>query len=450
MAVATKKWSLPAIICTRAIDEEWRYELYLKTSRNPVFGDWLYDPWQIKDMKFVRTPKHDEIMLLRNRGGSKTRDGTVLAVWFGYQKRPIKTHNIIHHWDWMRVIWYAASEPQLKQALKYFRENRYVKEATKEEVTLWNGQIIELRIVSKKQAASPRADVIFFDEEQDMNKEFYQLVLGTQVGGGGKRIHMGTTEMDTILENNFKRLNPRKMVLEHHVDELSWTTEETELKKYEGQPDFVIRSQLYCEWIRPGGRVFEHFEVRELTKEEKEKLSFDVFYGIDPNPKNGHAVVKVRYIGYDIDEPEAIYVEEEFGSEDLLAWYNYFDDKDDSELLAMEMQGRLKWNVNCEVEGNAVGEEFLKTFYRVTRQNYDGTINTVYWNEKSKHARIIGVRKVPIIINPECERTREHVSSAVWNPKKSKAELLKTPEQHFLDAFLHSCALSDMVRMSVA
>ncbi|MHA1277112.1 MAG: hypothetical protein ACTSQ8_07995 [Candidatus Helarchaeota archaeon] len=412
-----------------------RFNLYRNTVRNPLFGTWLFDDWQKRDMNIVIDPDIEEIMLLRNRGGSKTRDGTILSVWFGYQKNK--------HGDPNRVLWYAGSESQLEQAIEYFEQNRYVSKVTSSKVTLHNGNVIKLRVMTKKQAASPRADVIFFDEEQDMDPKIYSLALGTQVGGGNKKIHMGTTELDTKLDDNFQKLQPKGMVLEHHVDEMSWTTEEEELKKYEGEPQFVIDSQLYCKWVRAGGVVFENVEERELTKYELEHdMLPGVHYGVDPNPKNGHTLVGVRYLGNE-DGIYGVYVFEEIGSKDLEFLYPNVD-RDDSELFSLELQKRLVHDVSCEIEENA-GEEFLKTFYRITNDEYQGEIDVFYWNEENKHDRIISIRKHKIIVNPHCKETLHHIRTAVWNPKEPKAKLLKTPDQHYLDSFIHACHREDSI-----
>ena len=389
-------------------------------------------------------PLIKELMFLRNRGGSKTRDFTCLAVWFAYQKNAQGDPN--------RILWYSASDTQLEIVIKYFKENRYVNRnaCSNSRIVLWSGNVIQVRIMSEKQAVSPRSDYIFYDEEQSMDVSIYQMSLGTMVGGTGIKFHSGTTEMDTMLDTNFRKLEPLGMVLEHHVDELSWTTEEKELENYAGQPQFVIDSQLYCKWVRPGGIVFEHVEERVLTDLEKLDIMPGKYYGVDPNPKNGHTVVGIRYLGkkdrYGDWKPYAVYVFEELGSKEL-EFLNPHSKDDDSVLFAKELQKRLVHDASIEVEENA-GEEFLKTFEREIDGEFEGEIQLCRWNEENKSNRVFSIRRLKIIIHPDCKETIHHVRTAVWNPKEPKAKLLKSPDQHFLDSFIHGCQLESKVEVS--
>jgi len=435
---------LPSYIATESYPETLRLNAYLRTVRNPIFGRWKFDKWQVDDIRIAINPLTKELMFLRNRGGSKTRDFTCLAVWFGYQKNDQGDPN--------RMLWYSASDTQLVIVLKYFKENRYVNRnaCSNTKITLWNGNVIEVRIMSEKQAVSPRSDYIFYDEEQSMDVTIYQMSLGTMVGGTGKKFHSGTTEMDTVLDTNYQKLFPKGLVLEHHVNELSWTTEAKELENYAGQPQFVIDSQLYCKWVRPGGIVFEHVEERKMTREEIHNLMPGYYYGVDPNPKNGHTIVGLRYIGkkdqYGDWSPYAVYVFEELGS-DQLEFLNPGSNDDDSILFSREIQKRLVHNAVCEVEENA-GEEFLKTFEREIDGEFEGRIQLCRWNEENKSNRVFSIRRLKIIINPKCKQTIHHVRTAVWNPKEPKAKLLKSPDQHYLDSFIHACQLESAVQVS--
>ena len=429
-----------------------RLAIYLLTSRDPNYGSWVHDRWQVEDLLKVVDPSVLELMLLRNRGGSKTRDGTEAAVFLAYQ-----TYQMM---DWRRVIWYASGMSQLEQALEYFRQNRYVKECTSKKAILWNGNVIKIRPLSAKQAASPRGDDVFFDEEQDAEEKNYQKAVGTLVGGEGRKIHMGTTELDTVLEENYNRLKPKGFVLEHHVDECSWTTLEKELRNYEGFPQFVIDSQLFCKWVRAGGTVFENLEqgVFDVPK------FYPRYYGLAPNPKSGHALVLARWL----PDSKTIYIEKEYPKawvEEFMAndamneLYDYFsvpftaefniknlvdhigtDSFAFARLLARELMGDGRY---CEIEENH-GEEFYKIFREVAPERARVKATTVPWTENSKHKRIYQMRSVHIVVNPDCEQTYKHLREAVWNPREPKARLLKTPEQHFLDGAIHACSWQDI------
>lgn len=439
-AWANKPINLAQILADPRVNLGVKCKLYYKTARNPVYENpWRWDSWQLDDLRTVIDPKIKEVMLLRNRGGSKTRDAACMAVFFGYLKNKRK--------DWNRILWYAGSDKQLDQVYVYFRENRYVKDVTGDEVRLWNGNVIGIRLMSEKQAVGPRSDIIFFDEEQSMKMEWYRMAIGTQVGGDHKKIHMGTTEMDTVLEMNYHELSPEGMVLEHHIDECSWTDEEEELKNYRGMPQFVIDSQLYCKWVRAGGQVFEDVEERELTIEEWQRMEQGKFGGIDPNPKSGHAYVDVRYVHAAPNCKPIIYVTKEIDSHILLEEWNRMhpdQPKDDSELFAEFVVSQLCDDIQIEIEENN-GEEFIKTLERmgveVLRDQWNrwgGKAWVQHWDEKLKKARIYTIRMFKIVVSPDCKAAAAQIRSAVWNPKDPTASVLKTPTMHYFDAFVHA------------
>jgi len=91
-----------------------------------------------------------------------------------------------------------------------------------------------------------------------------------------------------------------------------------------------------------------------------------------------------------------------------------------------------------EIEENN-GQEFIKTLKRITQGHFLGKVGLMCWDEEKKANRVFGIRKWKIIINPKCVNALHHIKTAVWNPKDPTAKLLKTPEQHFLDGFIHSC-----------
>ncbi len=436
----SKPVNLAAVIADPRVKLGVKFKIYYKTARNPVYEKaWKWDSWQLADFKIVIDPETKDIMLLRNRGGSKTRDAACMAIFFGYLKNKAG--------DWNRVLWYAGSDKQLEQAYVYFRENRYVRAVTASAVYLWNGNKIGIRLMSEKQAVGPRSDIIMFDEEQSMKLAWYQMAIGTQVGGDHKKVHMGTTEIDSVLDTNFQILSQENMVLEHHIDECSWTSEEEELKNYRGMPQFIIDSQLYCKWVRAGGQVFEDVEVRSLTNDEQMRMEGERYGGVDPNPKSGHAYCEVKYIPPLAGQKPIIYVDQEMDSKTLMEEWRIQhpeEQKDDSLLFAEYLLSKLVDYLQIEIEENN-GEEFIKTFQRIggeiLKSDWDrwgGKAWVQHWDEKSKRARIYTIRTFKIVVSPYCPKVAGQIKSAVWNPDDPKATVLKTPTMHFFDAFVHA------------
>lgn len=430
---------LPSFICDERIHWKIRLAFYLYTCHGKKYKEiWYFDDWQVSDIMFVVDPDTKEVMLLRNRGGSKSRDATVIAVWLGYGRNATNGLN--------RIVWFSASETQLDQVLKYFKENRYVdrNKSTNQKIVLWNGNIIDIRIMSPKQAVSKRADVIFYDEEQSMEEKPYEDSRGVLVGGLQKIIHLGTTEVGSILHRNFERLSLNGLVKEHHVDECSWTTVEKELNgSFAGAPQWKIDSQLFCKWTTPEGKVFPNIMIMELDLNEWNKVDSYYYYGIDPNPKDGHTVVRATYLtkkrkqSTDVIET-VIYID-----------YEYIEN--DSELfsekviqLANEVNGMKK---HFELEQNGSGDEWVKMLHLKERlcgryvNNSSSNLTMISWAEQNKIQRVFRTRIYRIYFHPNCKNTYKHFSEALWNPTDPKGKVLKQSHQHFLDAGLHACAL---------
>lgn len=473
----------PKLIASRAWDLKKRFRFYLGSARHPKYGDpWLYTKWQKRAMWSLldptRKPTIDpatgyvirERMWLRNRGGSKTRDGVTLAVFLAYQKRAIMRYNAntdeeeIRGYAWMRVVWYAAGKDQLEQALDYFRESRYVKFCYSQNVHLWNGNKIKIRVATPKQAKSPRADFVFFDEEQDMDKKVYWQILGTMATSpNAQKLHMGTTEVDSQLHDNFLRLEPLGLVIEHHISDCNWKKEEEALAEYAGQPQAIIDSQLYCKWVRPGGLIFQNIEVRDLTEDEYKMILPGKYFGCDPNPKSGHALVLSRYLG-SYENPYAIFVEREVGSKELLKWTSSDDPDKHTTKMAKYILGELDNKTFVEIEGQH-GEELYDRMEELVeeqvltlqlhalqlRKVFFQNVSLFYWNEEEKLKRIYYLRLVPkIIISPNCIETARFVKAMAWDPKEPKAKVLKTPDQHFADGFVHGPSAGEGSKMDAS
>lgn len=405
--------NLIAMMNTRTLPKRKKLYTYLSSCRSPAFGSpWKFDHWQLDDIEKVVLGNYKEIMLLRNRGGSKTRDGTVMAVFFAYHYN--------RNGDLNRVLWYSGTETQIMAVRGYFLENRLVdrRNCSSTQIRLFNGNIIQLRQMTDKQAISPRADVIFFDEEQCFKEETYGMALGTLVGGDHRMIHMGTTEVDSVLHINYEKLRPLGAVLEHHVDELSWTTEEEELATYAGFPRWYIQSQLYCQWVRPGGIVFEDVSVGRMSIPN----GSITFYGCDPNPVSGHALIGVTYIG------NTIYVHHEYP-----AYVNTME--------FVRLMHSITFDGEIEFELNA-GEEVMKLYDKVNEINHRPNLNVrrVRWNAVNKMKRIRQICGYKIIVNPSCKDVLPQIRGAVWDKDSPDVpKLKKESASHFLDAFLHAC-----------
>jgi len=424
------------------IDVDIRFAVYLLTSKNPQSErePWFYDWWQIEDMEIVLFGPHKEYMLLRCRGASKSRDLANIMVWHGYQRN--------HIGDFRRCVWYSASESQLTQVYEYFKKNRYVNReaSTKTAIQLYNGNKIYMRMASLKQSVSLRADAMAYDEEQSMDDQAYMDTIGIGIGGDGYKIHAGTTEVDTVLNINYNRLVSVGRVLERDIRMMSWTTEQEVLDTYKGWPQWKIDSQLYCKWVKPTGRVFPFVESRYVKDGVDGYIRRDMtdYYGIDPNPKNGHTLVGCQYLLHATGNTSNPY-------EDCIYFFYEFSTPDSfmfaQNLIKVTNDQTNKNSKKIELEMNGGGDEYLKIQRKVEstpgslKVSHDGSmLIAVSWAEVNKMSRVIQVRKYKLIVSPECPNTYQHLVAATWNPKESKGKVKKGPDMHYHDAGIHAAS----------
>lgn len=398
-------------------------KLYLHTCRNPAFGEWKFTDWQKEDIKKVVLEKIPEIMLLRCRGGSKSRDASIIAVFLAYQYNP--------HGDFNRVLWYSGTDMQLRNIRQYFIENAYVESVTHDRVNLYNGNHIKLRIMTINQAVSPRADVIIYDEEQGFDLEIYQMSIGTLAGGACRKIHLGTTEFDSVLDLNYQRLAPRNAVSLHTVEDCSWMDRQKTLELFEGLPQWIVDSQLYCKWVRPGGRCFPNVESVESLRDWY-KTCFYFAYGSDPNPKSGHSLVGVAYIKR--NGAEMIYVFDSYQLEvDTFKHCAVMHD-----LIVKHKNDQFFGGIELESQqGYEVYKIYNKEFDK------DPLIRVKTWNEKEKLERILHIRKYPILVDKNLGDLWRQISAASWDEKSPQPRLSKSPDQHLLDGFIHACSYKE-------
>jgi len=416
--------NLLSILEKRDFDSYKKLLVFLATSRKTGFGTWKFMDWQVRDIYTVISGTFDEIMILRNRAGSKTRDMVNCLVFLAYQ--------INKNGEYNRCIWFSGSLTQLQIVKRYLRQHRYVKEVTIDEIRFFNGNIAYLRIMTVKQSVSSRADYIFFDEEQGYDNEIYRMALGIILEGSGKLVHIGTTELNTVFEMNYRKLMKENAVLEHTIDDCVWIDKQKAMKIYEGLPDWVIQSQLYCKWVAPGGNVFEKVYIEDLNSLRKNSG----WYGVDPNPSSGHFVVGVDYIEY--KGKEVIYVFSVESFKDPMDLISY--------LMVLKGQG-----CTIEVE-QQFGLDLMKLYKNEVNRRFGNKsfdfeyfISTVVWTEKSKLSRVRLIREKEIYIHPRYKSLFNSLVGVEWDKGSLDPKIYKTPNMHDVDAFMHACCKNKLI-----
>ena len=416
------------------------FDLYKKTAHLHDEPPLKFNDFQIEDIKTVlfgikkikngkiKFELPQEYMLLRCRNGSKTRDAVFLTCFMGYMKG---AHDKLN-----RILWYSAAEDHLDIVKDYFSENRYVKRVTSSNIYLWNGNKIKLKIMSEKKSKSSRSEITIYDEEQDMNQHFYALSVATGwERGSGRKIHLGTTAVNTVLHKNYLRLQPKGLVSTHTIDDCTWLDKERALEEYEFEPQWYTDSQLFCKWVRPGGRVFENIEELETPITNWLDLAERVCFGSDPNPKSGHGLVGVAFLKYKGEN--CIYI---FESHELINDIENYVFAVDNVIQRWCNDKRFK---GIEIESQ-FGEELYKMITAHKQQN-NKFVFTMTWNEQNKAKRIEYIRMHKICYCKNIDKDLiQQISGAAWDEKSPRPKLAKSPDQHKLDSFIHACHQQSM------
>lgn len=433
MGLLPHKIDLAVALADPRIPLPEKLHLYLKTCRNPEYGEpWQFTAWQIADIaRFIYAPRNCELMLLRNRGGSKTRDLTVIATFLAYQQNEFGSKN--------RIVWFSGTESQLEAVSGYFHENRYIntKKSSALRIHLLNKNVIQLRPLTRKQAKSPRADVLFYDEEQDMDEMPFMESLGTLAGGSHKIIHAGTTQIGSLLEQTYHKLKPLGKVSQHIITDCTWHRLEESLAKYSQFPEWIVRSQLYCEWVRPGGIVFRSFQKVHPSTFPVFDHKYTRCLGLDANPVFGYAITETA------TKDKTIYV---------VRTHPLVQDP----FVCAQYLATLLYNnpeMYLQVEENA-GEEFLKILFRTFSEMHvsKSRIYTRRWSADTKFQDVSAVSMYHIIANELESDLCMRIESSAWDDKKSDGSIpviIKNEKDHFFDGFVHSGSLGTRVKFGV-
>jgi hypothetical protein len=286
--------------------------------------------------------------------------------------------------------------------------NRFVDKTQKNKWILKTGNVIYVSTLTKKRAHSKRAQVLIFDEEQDMEEEFYRAAMGIMVGAAtSKIIHAGTTELNTLFEKNFLRLRAKAAVRETPITKATWTTLEKEVERaYDGQPQWVIDQELLTKWTVPEGRVFDNIEWCDWIETER----FPLMYGIDINRTES-------ICGLFVDQNEEnCWIVEEFE-------WNFVKDQAPFDKL----RGK-----DVEIEAGGYNHDEALVLQGLV----GGT--RVAWTKELKGERIIRLRKMRIhICEQQCPKIAADLRNAQYDRYGMVLKDFKHPN-HFLDCCLHA------------
>lgn len=399
----------------------------------------LWTKWQIKDMEMsIYNAKIDvtqtvlETIWLYTRRGGKTRDLTIVAVFFtilGYQ-----------------VAWRAPQGAQLTKASFWFSINPFVERVmvkTSNIITVYNSFDISIAPLTFGRVKGGDCDILIFDEGGDIPKHLQvylnYLAARPMVSNSTFKhiINASTPARDTAFQESWENVEALEQEYDtvlstiHTCEDCDWITEEfiqSESKKY---PMWYIELNYYCKWTVPFGAVFERIieihdpkYLEQPTKEhnyaailasKQPKLA-----GVDHN--NGDRNSPHYIVTGDYDE-NFVYVLDE---------YPFHGNKDDFSGLSFLFDERFR-HVSMEIEDGLWNTQF-------TKQEMAMGKDAIYqeFSEDLKMERVQEIRNRWVIIDKyRCPLTYKNFLNAAYDKNSNKVKLEKRTDQHGLDCVIH-------------
>lgn len=399
------------------------------------------EPWQRSFIHITVDPRNTEILHIRSRGGSKTFDNELVLLYFAF----LGFH--CRH--------FVARGPQILQPqryLKFFTRNTFLYYAIakpipmnllKRSVSFENGGYFDIVNLTEGTGRSMRLDVIYLDEEREMEEEVYVAAQGClSMSKLGKTIHGSTPAKGTIFEENFNRMEKLKLpILIRKYGDIGFINHRyiEEVVK-PSIPLWFFNQEYNCEFTASSGAVFNNIIEGDFSDRlaEQSKL-YDrhwVHGGVDWNPIAGHWIVGTQWS----DDYHSLYVifEKNMGSNINIGITIIID------LLAANPHMRIE----LEDGGTNAGycDAMFRELYLLKKDAKisNDVVKRVYrvpWDSAGKNKSNAITMLMPSTIyynNKVTPQVGYWLERAHWDPDSTEPKLEKDPDQHPLDGMLHS------------
>jgi len=226
---------------------------------------------------------------LRARGGSKTRDMSLLAVFFAIREE--------------QVLWYASSWAQLRQAQIYWSTNPFVMPMkvtqNRQKIELIDGSVIRIAALTESNVRGPRGNRIFYDEVAQMPVEtFHASLAALSASDTWSILCASTPAAGTIFE---------ALCNEYGYDHrpwraCSWINESLVETQRQTMPEWLFEQEYLAIFTVPGGAPFTKIVLHESSISKPVNR-----IGVDFHGDLGQVVVEVHFAGdevYIIDEKQ--------------------------------------------------------------------------------------------------------------------------------------------------
>lgn len=207
--------------------------------------------------------ENEEVLLLRTRRGGKTRDLTVLAVFW----------SIVN----LRPIWFSVERDQKHQPKQWLYMNPFVVNVTGEFIEVLNRKYkIPFSALTKGKSASKGADCAIYDEggKIDLNHEKYDYYLYSRaIVSESKELHIvhaSTASLGTVeylVYTELMGIDP-SLVSTRTWRECPWLSEafiESERAKHPEDPWYILQ-EYECMHVPRGGALLVNVVVCEESE----------------------------------------------------------------------------------------------------------------------------------------------------------------------------------------
>lgn len=361
---------------------------------------------------------------MRTRGGSKTFDMMKVLLYYAYS-------------GFTAYFWCSLAS-QMKQPMKYLHtlcNHTFLKYAYDhlllESVTFKNGGSLDILNLTEDTARSRRGDISYYDElARADEKAFHASEPVLSVSKLAKTIYGSTPAKGTIFETIVKRLeSEHKVVLRRKWDECTFIDREFIDRQKASTPGWFFRQEYECSFEAPQGLVFTNVIFGNFTLPD---MGHPVNFGVDWNPVSGH------------------YIEGSVWSTNFLSNYAVYEENLGTNLdkVFERLVTILELNPQSymEIEDGGTNTGYCDSFYKYIRDNKKHVLfqrlSRREWDSGGKNKMQSITTLLPIVIfsreSTKANDLADWLGKAHWAEETEQPQLEKDPNQHALDAYLHS------------
>lgn len=340
-----------------------------------------------------------------------------------------------------KVIYRCPHVNQLKGLKQWLRQNPfYIRCRTHEyECDLLDQYFpVDLACISESTSTGLECSVLIEDEYSiiDKNSEIYRWMLDSRafLAKGAtytkRHIHASSGRKNTPFEDDFLYLQAHapNSIFTMPWYQTTWITQEFVEKERKKNffAQYWIEEQYECMWVMASGMFFDEKKLH-ICGVNGVPIDYFAQKGIfQPTTGgldwNGMAVGHVLYIGSIVENAVFLFEEMVFKSVfEVKVWL------DQHPLVDVEIEGKpMKDGYNAGFSDHLMSLG--------ANCSYQG------WNQEDgvKDNRLAMAQRMDFYVMPGCKWFIKNFKEACYDPKPAdKVKLLKTPDQHGLDAVLH-------------